>query len=152
MEILALLGLAYVSTVLNTQIISEHEKEAIKKEKFFSFPFFKQTSKKQTKQSNIKQKNSKNVDRKVGEKKVEKKVEKKKERGNNYIQYPVKLDNDIGKITPLDDYYKFNENRRIASKYPTPNGLNIEYDQTWAPIKNKDMTYGVLNKKNFNQY
>ena len=97
MEILALLGLAYVSTVLNTQIISEHEKEAIKKENFFSFPFFKQTSKKQTKQSNIKKKNSKNVNKKVGEKKGEKKddkkVGKKKERANNYIQYPVKLDN-----------------------------------------------------------
>ena len=163
MEILALLGLAYVSTVLNTQIISEHEKEAIKKENFISFPFFKQTSKKQsntkklntkqsnTKKSNTKQKNSKK-DSKKDNKKDDKKVGKKKERGNNYIQYPVKLDNDIGKITPLDDYYKFNEARRTASKYPIANGLNIEYDQLWAPIKDKDMTYGVLNKKNFNQY
>ena len=152
MEILALLGLAYVSTVLNTQIISEHEKEAIKKENFISFPFFKQTSKKQIKQSNTKQSNTKQKNSKKDSKKDDKKVGKKKERDNNYIQYPVKLDNDIGKITPLDDYYKFNEARRTASKYPIANGLNIEYDQLWAPIKDKDMTYGVLNKKNFNQY
>jgi hypothetical protein len=143
MEVLALLGLAYVSTILNTQIISEHEKEANKKENFISFPFFKQINKDQ---SNTKQ---------TDNKKDRKKAEKKKECNtsyNNYIQYPVKLDNYVGKITPLDDYYKFNKNRRTASKYPIANGLNIEYDQTWAPIKEGDMTYGVLNKGKFNQY
>jgi len=145
MEILALLGLAYVSTVLNTQIINEHEKEAVKNENFISFPFFQQTTKKQ---KNIKITNKKEVRKQE----VGKKEKSKKEYNSSYVQYPTKLDNDVGRITQLDDYYKFNETRRTASKYPTANGLYIEYDQMWAPIKEKDMTYGVLNKSKFNKY
>jgi len=124
MEILALLGLAYVSTVLNTQIMSEHDKQAARSERFSSFPRI-------VNEEVSRERNQKREERKRGIKKY------KKTQGcdKNFVQFPVKLDNSVGKFSALEDYYKLNETGKATSKFPTANGYNIEYEQAWAPIK-----------------
>ena len=118
MEILALLGLAYVSTVLNTQIMNEHEKQAAPKQEKFT-----------SKYEIINRKDERNW------KNEKKKMSKRKDCENNYIQYPVKLDNLVGKFSSLDDYYKLNETGKTTSKFPTAHGFNLEYEQSWGTIK-----------------
>jgi len=169
MELLAVGGLAYLGSILNQQIVNEHDKQPDKKSN-------KQKKSNETSNNKVKENfaffnkrdyQNKEVD--LINKKYKKRVkqikdlsfipEKSKVIPSFYNQMPAvgeqyeieklpipgKLDNTMcaAAAPTLEDYYKFGEINKNKDEIPV--NCELEVKQNWTPfIEGSDMTYGIF--------
>jgi hypothetical protein len=165
MELLAVSGLAYLGSILNQQIVSEHDKQADKKSKKIkkgsnntdeNFAFF---NKRDYQNKEVDSINKKYKNRVKQIKDLSFIPEKSKVIPSFYNQMPAvgeqyqlenlpipgKLDNTICRpaAPSLDDYYKFGEINKNKNEVPV--NCELEVQQNWTPfVEGSDMTYGIF--------
>jgi len=170
MELLAVSGLAYLGSILNQQIVNEHDKQADKKSNKQkksnrttnsgstneNFAFFNKRDY-QNRELNSMNKKYKNRVKQI--KDLSFIPEKSKVIPSFYNQMPPvgeqyqteklpipgKLNNSMcaSAAPSLDDYYKFGEINKNKNEVPV--NCELEVQQNWTPfVEGSDMTYGIF--------